>query len=94
MAKCDKCGNQFSWKEIFKKNFNYGEVTCATCGNNSAITFPSRFILTGVTIVPLLFFTITMEFFAAGWTNILFGLPAAAAGVCIAPFLVNYKLAD
>lgn len=91
MVKCDNCNTSFKWKQIYRANWIYGPVKCNKCGFKYKITFPSRFIVVGLTIVPMLIFGYSSFPMRNVLLTMIISIGVAIIGSLLTPFLVKYK---
>ncbi|KHE73238.1 TIGR04104 family putative zinc finger protein [Halobacillus sp. BBL2006] len=90
MQECEICGTPFKWGEFFRANWFYSVISCRKCGKAYHITFSSRFIMTVLTIVPMMIF-IWNSPFGSTFMSIGFGLMIAFLGSIPTPYLVRYR---
>lgn len=95
VQKCQKCGNQFTWKSMEKSLiFGYKPITCSRCDSTHYAGFWTRIILSVlVTMVPmgLLFMrmiSLRMEYWIA------FYLLWAALVMGMAPLFARYHIRE
>ncbi|MCA0970809.1 hypothetical protein LCM20_09425 [Halobacillus litoralis] len=91
MASCECCKTEFSWSGLLRRNFLYAELECKNCGCVHKITWPSRFAVTSLSVVPMLIFGLTLTPFENTLTTMGIGLIVFTLGMLITPVAVNYK---
>lgn len=103
LPKCRYCSNEFTWKTIVKNLWWYKPILCDKCNTMHKITFPSRILLSWVTLSPVyVFIYFYCENFIPYFNTISFaGIYAILVAVIImwstisnliAPFYVKYKI--
>lgn len=92
MPECTCCQKQYSWWQMVKANFLYGQEPCSSCGCEHKVTLPTRFVVTGMTVLPFTFFVLVLTPFQTLFLNILVGLFMVVGGLFLTPFVSNYKL--
>ncbi|WP_028782347.1 TIGR04104 family putative zinc finger protein [Thalassobacillus devorans] len=91
MTKCKCCHIQFRWGEIFRKNNFYRPIKCRNCGCEHKIDFPSRMIVTSLSVIPFLIFGLVLSPFDNLLFTVIISLAIFESGMILTPFLVNYK---
>ncbi|MUV38743.1 hypothetical protein JNUCC1_02614 [Lentibacillus sp. JNUCC-1] len=93
MQKCLNCNRRFSWGQVYRSFLGllYGSIECHHCGAKHKITISGRFIVTALTVLPMLIF---MYFLSD--LNLLptigIGLVIAFAGSLIAPYVTPFDV--
>lgn len=89
--RCDYCHAPLRWKRVYLANWTYGPVQCDQCALEYKITFSSRFIVTGLTVLPMLVFLYFLSSFHHVFLNIITSIGMAIAGSLMASFMVKYE---
>ncbi|WP_108588114.1 TIGR04104 family putative zinc finger protein [Paenisporosarcina sp. OV554] len=92
MQKCNNCNLPFKWSVIYKSAmWLYKPIQCEKCGTDYKISFPSRYIVSFLTVLPILIFGLILSPFDNEFINILIGLCISFTGSFFIPYLVKYK---
>ncbi|MFC3040854.1 TIGR04104 family putative zinc finger protein [Virgibacillus xinjiangensis] len=92
MQTCEKCGEPFSWKEIYQSFWlNYKPITCANCGTVHHVTTRGRVLFTSLSILPMMVVGFIFTSFSSFLATLGIALAVAIAGSSIAPFFVTYE---
>ncbi|MGH4120397.1 TIGR04104 family putative zinc finger protein [Clostridium sp.] len=104
MKKCEKCSNQFTWKEIIKSIWirSYGSIVCDSCNTEHQVAPITRLIIAlSIALPPLIFNSLfilrLLKFnlsnpFEAIISGIAVYLIWIILMMCITPFYARYKL--
>ncbi|WP_396125422.1 TIGR04104 family putative zinc finger protein [Bacillus sp. Marseille-Q3570] len=90
MPKCENCNTTFKWSKILRANLFYSPIPCSECNSEHKIAFLSRFMMTSLTVLPILIFGYYLSPIN-GLLTMIIGLCIAILGFLIAPYLVEYK---
>ncbi|WP_375220389.1 TIGR04104 family putative zinc finger protein [Psychrobacillus sp. PGGUH221] len=91
LQKCDSCNTNFKWKVIYLSLIKgYKPIQCSKCSTEHKITFTSRLIVVGLTILPMLIFAYFLSPFN-DFTTIMISIIMAIIGSLFTPFLVKYE---
>ncbi|ALC85554.1 hypothetical protein AM499_06770 [Bacillus sp. FJAT-22090] len=91
IQKCDSCNTNFKWKIIYLSLLNgYKPIQCIKCSTEHKLTFTSRLIVVGLTILPMFIFAYFLTPFN-GFATIMISISIAIIGSMFSPFLVKYE---
>ncbi|WP_226529516.1 TIGR04104 family putative zinc finger protein [Metabacillus niabensis] len=93
VQQCKKCNVPFSWNNIYRSFWGwvYKPIICENCGMKHRITVSGRFIVTLLTILPMLIFVNFLSPFNNVLLTFSIGVFLAFIGSLLTPFLVRFK---
>ena len=92
LQKCDKCKSQFKWSKILKSLWKgYKPIQCDNCSSEHKLTFPSRFTVISLTMLPFFIFYFFLSPFDNVIMTFIIGLCIATLGFLLTPYVVHYK---
>ncbi|WP_413788979.1 TIGR04104 family putative zinc finger protein [Psychrobacillus mangrovi] len=91
LQKCDFCNTNFKWKVIyFSLVRSYKPIQCDKCSTEHLVTLPSRSIVVGLTILPMLIVAYILSSYN-DFATIMISISVAFMGSLFTPFLVKFK---
>ena len=96
LQQCQKCDLPLSWNNIYHSFWGwvYKPIIYDKCGMKHRITVSGRFIVTFLTVLPMLVFMSFLSPFNDGLLTIGIGIFIACIGSLITPFLVRFKASN
>jgi len=93
VQQCQKCNMPFIWNSIYRSflGWVYSPIICDKCGTKHRITFSGRFVVTFLTVLPMLTFMNFYRLFDHALLTFGLGIFIAFIGSLLTPFLVRFK---
>ncbi|MED4017980.1 TIGR04104 family putative zinc finger protein [Sutcliffiella cohnii] len=92
MFTCEGCNKKYRWGKIYKSILlGYKPIPCDFCGAEHKITFSSRFIVVGLTVLPFYIFGRFLSPFSNFFITLLLGLIIVFFCTLAIPYLAKFK---